>query len=99
MPVGTLLSHWAYTVMAALGGAQVVVCVVVARDRPVGQRYAAEKVAMLRLEFKTCLNAFIRSPVQVVRTSRRLVFRLLEWNPCQAALLRGIDQWHAALQC
>jgi len=30
-------------------------------------------------------------PVQVVRTSRRLVFRLLAWNPWQAVFLRGFD--------
>jgi len=37
-------------------------------------RYAAEKAAVLRMEFKTFLHAFILIPVQVVRTSRRLVF-------------------------
>ena len=53
---------------------------------------AAEKAAVLRMEFKAFLDAFILIPVQVVRTSRRLVFRLLAWNPWQAVFLRGFDQ-------
>jgi hypothetical protein len=36
---------------------------------------------------------------EVVRTSRRLVFRLLAWNPWQAVLLRGVDQLHEPLRC
>ena len=46
-------------------------------------RYAAEKAAVLRMEFKAFLHAFVLMPVQVVRTSRRIVFRLLAWNHCR----------------
>jgi hypothetical protein len=62
-------------------------------------RYAVEKAAVLRMEFKAFLNAFIRIPVQVVRTSRRLVFRLLAWNPWQHVLLRGVDQRRGPVRC
>ena len=62
-------------------------------------RYAAEKNAVLRMEFKAFLHAFMLIPVQVVRTSRRLVFRLLAWNPWQAVFLRGVDQLREPLQC
>ena len=41
------------------------------------------------------INAFIRVPVHVVRTSRRLIFRLLAWNPWQAVFLRGFDHLRA----
>jgi hypothetical protein len=51
------------------------------------------------MEFKAFLNAFIRVPAQVVRTSRRIVFRLLAWNPWQAVLLRGVDQLRGPLRC
>jgi hypothetical protein len=50
-----------------------------------------EKAAVLRMEFKAFRHAFILIPVQIVRTSRRLVFRLLAWNPWQAVFLRGFD--------
>lgn len=38
-------------------------------------------------------------PVQVVRASRRLVFRLLAWNPWQAVFLRAFDRLGEPLRC
>lgn len=99
MPVDTLLSNWAYMVMAAL--AWTLKAWFALRLPATGRwaaRYAAEKTAVLRMEFKAFLHAFILIPVQVVRTSRRLVFRLLAWNPWQAVLLRGFDQLHQPLR-
>jgi hypothetical protein len=100
MPVDTLLSNWAYMVMAAL--AWTLKAWFALRLPTTGRwaaRYAAEKAAVLRMEFKAFLHAFILIPVQVVRTSRRLVFRLLAWNPWQAVFLRGFDQLCEPLRC
>lgn len=100
MPVDTLLSNWAYMVMAAL--AWTLKAWFALRLPETGRwaaQYAAEKTAVLRMEFKAFLNAFIRVPVQVVRTSRRLVFRLLAWNAWQTIFLRGVDQGRSPLQC
>lgn len=99
MPVDTLLSNWAYMVMAAL--AWTLKAWFALRLPTTGRwaaRYAVEKAAVLRMEFKAFLHAFVLIPVQVVRTSRRLVFRLLAWNPWQAVLLRGFDQLHQPLR-
>lgn len=93
MPVDTLASNGAYMVMAAL--AWTLKAWFALRLPETGRwatRYAAEKAAVLRMEFKTFVHAFLLIPVHVVRTSRRLVFRLLAWNPWQAVLLRGFDQ-------
>ena len=100
MPVDTLLSNWAYMVLAALAWTRKAWFAL--RLPATGRwaaRYAAEKAAVLRMEFKTCLHAFMLIPVQVVRTSRRLVFRLLAWNPWQAIFLRGFDHWREPLRC
>ena len=100
MPVDTLLSNWAYMVMAAL--AWTLKAWFALRLPETGRwatRDAAEKAAVLRMEFKAFLNVFMRIPVQVVRTSRRLVFRLLAWNPWQHIFLRGVDQLHDPLRC
>ena len=100
MPVDTLMSNWAYMVMAAL--AWTLKAWFALRLPETGRwtvRYAAEKTAVLRMEFKAFLNAFVRVPVQVVRTSRRIVFRLLAWNPWQHVLLRGVDHLHGTLRC
>jgi hypothetical protein len=92
MPVDALLSNWAYMIMAAL--AWTLKAWFALRLPETGRwaaRYAAEKAAVLHMEFKAFLQAFLLIPVQVVRTSRRLVFRLLAWNPWQAVFLRGFD--------
>jgi hypothetical protein len=100
MPVDTLLSNWAYMVMTAL--AWTLKAWFALRLPDTGRwatRYAADKAVVLRMEFKTFLHAFMLIPVQVVRTSRRLVFRLLAWNPWQAVFLRGFDQMREPLRC
>ena len=43
-------------------------------DRKAGER-------VLRMEFRTFLNALIRIPCQIVRTGRRLVYRFLGYSP------------------
>ena len=99
MPVDTLLSNGAYMVMAALAWTlKAWFALLLPETGRWAPRYAAEKATVLRMEFKTFLNAFMRIPVQVVRTSRRLVFRLLAWNPWQHVLLRGLDQLHGTLR-
>jgi len=100
MPVDTLLSNWAYMVMTALAWS--LKAWFALRLPTTGRwaaRYTAEKAAVLRMEFKAFLQAFMLIPVQVVRASRRLVFRLLAWNPWQAVFLRGFDACRAPLRC
>jgi hypothetical protein len=92
--------NWAYMVMATL--AWTLKAWFALRLPETGRwaaRYTVEKAAVLRMEFKRFLHAFMLMPVQVVRTSRRLVFRLLAWNQWQAVFLRGVDQLREPLQC
>jgi DDE family transposase len=99
MPVDTLLSNGAHMVMTAL--AWTLKAWFALRLPETGRwaaRYAAEKAAVLRMEFTTFLHAFMLIPVQVVRTSRRIVFRLLAWNPWQAVFLRGFDHLRAPMR-
>ena len=100
MPVDTLLSNWASVVMTALTWSlKAWFALRLPETGRWGARYAAEKGAVLRMEFKAFLQAFMLIPVQVVRSSRRLVFRLLAWNPRQAVFLRGFDHWREPLRC
>ena len=100
MPVDNLLSNWAYMVMASLAWT---LKAWFALLLPEGGRWAAEhgreKLALLKMEFKSFLNAIMRVPAQVIRTGRRVVFRLLSWNPWQHVFLRGVDQLHGRLTC
>ena len=92
MPVDTLLSNWAYMVMAALAWTLKAWFALLLPDTGRwGDAYRRDKQAVLRMEFKGFVNAFLRMPAQVVRTSRRLIFRLLAWNPWQHVFLRAVD--------
>ena len=91
MPVGTLVSNWAYMVMASLAWTlKAWFALVLPEDGRRGEQYAAEKRAVLKMEFRTFQHAFIAMPCQIIRTGRRIVYRLLAWNPWQRVFLRGV---------
>jgi hypothetical protein len=100
-PLDSLLSNWAYMVMAGLAWTLkawwgLMLPVQPGRQRPVHER---EKREIVRMEFKRFTTNLIRLPCQIVRTGRRLVFRLLSYNPWQSALLRGVAAWRTRAQC
>lgn len=73
MPVGDLVSNWAYMVMASLAWTLKGWFALLVRQR---QR----REALLKMEFRTFLNAIVRVPTQIVRTGRRILFRVLGYN-------------------
>jgi hypothetical protein len=92
-PCDSLLSNWAYMVMTALAWdlkAWWALLLPEGRGRH-RAAYRADKWWVLRLEFKRFVQAFVRLPCQVVRTGRRLVYRLLSWNPHQSLFFRLVD--------
>jgi hypothetical protein len=100
MPVDNLLSNWAYMVMAALAWSLKAWFALLLPERGRwADRYRREKLAVLKMEFRTFLNAFMRLPAQLVRTGRRTILRLLGWNSWQDVFLRGTDQLHGRLRC
>ena len=96
MPVNTLTSNWAYMVMASLAWTLKAwsALLLVERGRW-KEKHRHEKATVLRMEFKTFLNAFMRVPCQIIRSGRRIVYRLLAWNSWQPVFLRGVDALHA----
>jgi hypothetical protein len=58
------------------------------------EKHRPEKRWVQRLEFKAFANAFVRLPCQIVRTGRKLVYRLLGWNPYQPIFLGLVDVLH-----
>jgi hypothetical protein len=100
MPVGDLNSNWAYMVMVALAWTlKAWFALLLPQTGRWAEKYQAEKEAILNMEFKTFLNAFMRLPCQVVRTGRRIVFRILAWNPWVHVLLRGVEVLRQPLRC
>jgi Transposase DDE domain group 1 len=96
-PLNTLESNWAYMVMTALAW-DLKAWWALQLPEGVGRHraaYGADKQWVLRLEFKTFVQAFVCLPCQIVRTGRRLVYRLLSWNPYQPIFFRLV----ARLRC
>jgi hypothetical protein len=96
-PLDNLVSNWAYMVMTALAWnlkAWWALSLPVAPGRW-QERHQADKQWVLKIEFKTFVNAFVRLPCQIVRTGRKLVNRLLAWNPYQPIFFRLVS----ALRC
>jgi hypothetical protein len=89
-PVNTLESNWAWMVMTALAWTLKAWWALVLPESP-GRwhdRHRAEKRRVLGMEFKTFVNAFVLIPCQVIRTGRRIVLRLLGWNPHLSTFFR-----------
>jgi Transposase DDE domain group 1 len=92
-PLDNLESNWAYMVLTALAWnlkAWWALTLPEAPGRWQGQ-HQTEKRWVLRLEFKTFVNAFMRLPCQIIRSGRKLVYRLLGWNPYQPIFFRLIE--------
>jgi hypothetical protein len=51
------------------------------------------------MEFKRFANNLVQLPCQIVRTGRRLVYRLLSWNPWVEVLLRTSEAMRLLLRC
>ncbi len=91
-PVNTLNANWAYMVMASLAWS---LKAWVGLTRPITPRWKEqheeERDAVVRMEFRTFHAAFINVPAQIIKTGRRIVYRLLAWNPWQRVFFRFLD--------
>jgi len=73
MPVADLVSNWAYMVMAALAWNLKAWFGLLVPNRERG-------LELVKMEFRRFLNAIMLLPCQVVRTARRVIYRLLGYN-------------------
>lgn len=91
-PVDNLESNWAYMVMTALAWNLKAWFALSLPETP-GRwqtRHRADKLWLLGLEFKTFVQACVRLPCQLIRSGRRLIYRLLSWNPHQHLFFRVV---------
>ena len=85
MPVNDLNSNWAYMVMAALAWNLKAWFALLVPDRENG-------VDLLRMEFRSFLNAVIAIPAQIARTARRLVYRFLGYTRWMKDFFAAFDR-------
>ena len=73
MPVDDLLSNWAYMVMAAIAWNLKAWYGMLMPNRERG-------IELVKMEFRRFLHAIILLPCQIVRTARRVIYRILGYN-------------------
>lgn len=94
-PVDNLLSNGAYMLMTSLAWnlkAWLALWLPVKPGRW-HEQHQAEQQQLLGWEFRTFVNRFLRLPAQIVKTGRRIVVRLMAWNPWQSIFFRLVDQF------
>jgi hypothetical protein len=97
-PLHCLTSNGAYMVMATL--AWNLKCWLALSLKESGppqakEKRRVEKQRLLRMDFSTFRQSLLLIPAQIIRTSRRLIYRLLAWTPSLATLFRlhaGVSQ-------
>jgi hypothetical protein len=55
------------------------------------EQHEAQRDAVVRMDFRSFVQRFVLVPAQIVRTGRRLVYRLLAWRPDLATFFRLLD--------
>lgn len=100
-PLDNLHSNWAYMVMASLAWTLKAWwgLMLPAEKGRWRERYQRERRDIVKMEFKQFATHLIRLPCRIVRGGRRLIYRLLSYNPWQSALLRGVAAWRTRTQC
>jgi hypothetical protein len=94
--VDNLVSNGAYLVMTALAWNRKAWFALSVPEHPRHKEvHRVQKRGLLRMEFKTFVNAIILMPCQIIRGGHRLLYRLLSWNEWQGVFLRVVH----ALRC
>lgn len=91
-PLDNLLSNWAYMVMTSLAwNLKAWVALSLPETGRWAEKYRADKLWLLGLEFKAFLQVMVSIPCQIVRQARRLVYRVLNYHPHRHLFFRLLD--------
>jgi hypothetical protein len=94
-PVDNLESNWAYMVMTSLGWSlKAWAALRLPETGRWAEKYRAEKLWLLGLEFKAFVNAFVAIPCQIVRQAGRLVCRVLSYHRYLSIFFRLTEVLH-----
>jgi hypothetical protein len=95
-PVDNLVSNWAYMVMTGLAwNLKAWAALVLPETGRWAEKYRADKLWLLSIEFKTFIIALVAIPCQIVRQARGIIYRVLAYNPYQPIFFRLLE----ALRC
>jgi hypothetical protein len=100
LPVDNLVSNWAYMVMASLAwNLKAWYALLLPVSNRWKDKHERQKQKILRMEFKTFRKYFVALPCQIIKTGRRLVYRLLGWNEYLDVFFRALDSFCRPLRC
>lgn len=100
MPVDTLASNGAYMVMASLAWTlKAWAALLLPENGRWAKKHREEKRKLLRMEYATFVQAFVQMPAMIVRTGRRIVYRVLSWAPWRHVFFRLLDQLRTPMRC
>lgn len=85
MPVDDLASNWAYMVIAALAWSMKAWYGLLTPNKLLGHQ-------IIRMEFKRFINTFIKIPCVIIKTGRRIVYRLLGYNSYMKDFFRTFSE-------
>ena len=85
MPVGDLVSNWAYMVMSSLAWTLKAWFALLVR-------HVQKRDELLKMEFRRFLNTLVRLPTQIVRGGHRILFRILGYNDWTRTFLETYDR-------
>jgi hypothetical protein len=91
-PLNTLNANWAYMVIVALAWSLKAWFALTIPVEPSWQtQHEADRERVLHMEFRSFVQRFILVPAQIIRTGRRLIYRLLAWRPELPIFFRLLD--------
>lgn len=93
-PLNTLEANWAYMVIASLAWSIKAWCALLLPAAP--RRHKpdlSDNLLLLRMDFRSFVQRLVLIPAQIIRSGRRLIFRLLAWRPDLPILFRLLDAW------
>ena len=100
LPVDNLVSNWAYMVMASLAwNLKAWYALLLPVSNRWKDKHERQKQKILRMEFKTFRKHFVTLPCQIIKTGRRLLYRLLGWNDYLDVFFRALDSFCRPLRC
>lgn len=88
-PLNTLDSNWAYMLMSALAWSlKAWFALLLPIDPRWRNKHEQERENILRMDFRSFVHRLMLLPAQILRSGRRLFYRILSWRPDLGALLR-----------
>jgi hypothetical protein len=100
-PLDNLFSNWAYMVISSLAWTLKAWCglLLPAAPGPHHQTHKQQGRSIVKMEFATFVNSLMRLPCQIIRSGRRIICRLMSWNPWVSPMLRLSRQMRHPLRC